>query len=141
MTARLAPAAVLLCALASAQQNDLLIQAMKDEMARTGELSLIAPDRPYLITYSVEDASVFETTATLGGLLNASDNRFRLLSTRVRVGSYDFDNSDYIGSDYYGGVSYGSNQLPVETSYPVFRKELWLATDRAYKTAIDAIAR
>lgn len=141
MTIRFAAAAMLLSALAAAQQNDVLIQAMRDEMGRSRELALIAPDKPYLLRYSVEDAQIFVAVATLGGLLNATDNHLRLLSTRVRVGNYDFDNTNYVGSDYYGGVRYDSSQLPMENNYAALRNDLWLATDRAYKTALDGIAR
>ncbi|HZU25518.1 MAG TPA: metallopeptidase TldD-related protein, partial [Bryobacteraceae bacterium] len=93
------------------------------------------------ISYSAEQGDIFSASATLGGLLSSNDNAVRLLLTRVRVGSPEFDNANYIASDYHAGVRYDSDRLPMEEDYGVLRNRLWLSTDRAYKTAIDAIAR
>src|SRR5579884_601689 len=139
--AAVAAACALACCVAAAQERDVLIQAMKDELARTADLALVAPDKPYLVSYSVEDATAFTVEATLGALVGSNDQHFRVLLTRLRVGDYDFDNTNYVASDYYPGVHYDSGQLPLENNYGVLRNALWLSTDRAYKTAIDAIAR
>jgi hypothetical protein len=59
----------------------------------------------------------------------------------VRVGDYSFDNSNYVLSDYYSGVRYDSDQLPLDNDYTALRRSFWLATDRVYKTAVEAIGR
>ena len=60
---------------------------------------------------------------------------------KVRVGSYTFDNTDHVFSDAYSGGRYDPGNLSLENDYIGFRHVLWLATDRAYKTAAEAIAR
>jgi len=57
------------------------------------------------------------------------------------VGDYAFDNTDHIYSEAYSGSRYDPEQLSLDGDYMGYRHELWLATDRAYKTAEDAIAR
>jgi hypothetical protein len=57
------------------------------------------------------------------------------------VGDYAFDNTNHIYSDAYSGSRYDPEQLPLDSDYMAFRNVFWLATDRAYKTAEDAIAR
>ena len=57
------------------------------------------------------------------------------------MGDYAFDNTNHIYSEAYSGSRYDPDQLSLDSDYMGFRHELWLATDRAYKTAEDAIAR
>ena len=61
-------------------------------------------------------------------------------STEVRVGSYDFDNTGHIFSGVYSGSRYDGN-WPLDDDYANFRNELWLSTDRAFKTAVESMAR
>jgi hypothetical protein len=44
-------------------------------------------------------------------------------------------------SDLYSGTRYDPDRFPLDDNYIAFRRTLWLATDRAYKTAVEAIAR
>jgi TldD protein len=132
---------VLLGFAAFAQQahEDPILKAMGDEMARSRALQLV--DRPYYIQYQVEDIETFSAGATMGALLNASRNKFRVPLIEVRVGDYNFDNTNHIYSSYYGGARYDPSQWPVDDRYTVLRRYLWLATDRAYKTAIEGYSR
>ena len=59
----------------------------------------------------------------------------------MRVGNYNFDNTNHVYSDAYAGSRYDPEHLPLENDYRAFRQVFWLATDRAYKTAEEAIAR
>ena len=49
-----------------------------------------------------------------------------------------FDNSNYMYSDLGAGRG---NELPLDDNYSVLRRSFWLATDQAYKGAVEAIAR
>jgi TldD protein len=124
-----------------AASTDVILGAMKDELARARTLSIASLDNPYYIEYSLEDVQTFSVSATLGGLFSTGQNRFRVPRVRLRVGSSDFDNANYLYSDYYSGTRYDSDQLPLDDSYPALRRSFWLATDRAYKTAVEAIGR
>ena len=82
-----------------------------------------------------------EISASLGGLVSMRHDRFRLPEIKVRVGDYKFDNTDYAGSGFHFGTHYDIERFPIENSYPVLRRYLWLATDSAYKSAVEAISR
>ncbi len=125
----------------AAAQSDPVLRAMVDEVNRAKLLSVANLDVPYYIEYSLDDAYNFTATASLGGLLSVSNSRGRLPITRVRVGDYKFDNTNYLYSDYFSGSRYDPENLSLDDNYGVLRHSLWLSTDRAYKTAVEAIAR
>ena len=118
-----------------------MLRAMQDELARTRSLRIVNLDPPYYIEYRVEDATAVSVAATLGALITSSQVALRVPTVRIRVGDYKFDNTDHIYSDFYSGARYDSDQLPLENDYLALRQALWLATDRAYKGAEEAIAR
>jgi hypothetical protein len=98
-------------------------------------------DTPYFIEYALHDGENVSVSASLGGLVSARRVRYRLPRIQVRVGNYDFDNTNFVGSDAYSGARYDVDQFPLDNSYPALRYHFWLATDTAYKAAAEAIAR
>lgn len=127
--------------LGDAEGPDPLLRAMRDELNRSRGLKVLSLEAPYFIEYTIEDGDGFEVTASLGGLVSLRHDRFRIPEIRVRVGDYKFDNTDYVGSAYPFGTHYDIERFPVENSYEVIRRFLWLATDSAYKSAVEAISR
>ncbi len=123
------------------QEADPLLRAMQDELQRSLRLRIISLDLPYFIEYRVAEESNYSVSATMGALVAAGQNTLRIPMVRVRVGDYNFDNTNHMFSDAYSGSRYDPDQLPLDDDYMAFRHVLWLATDRAYKTAEDAIAR
>lgn len=126
---------------ASAQDADPILRAMKDEMERSRQLRIVSLDPPYFFEYRIEDTKSYTIAATLGALMATREAGLRIPAVRVRVGDYSFDNTNHIFTDAYAGSRYDPDQLPLENDYIALRQVLWLATDRAYKTAEDAIAR
>jgi hypothetical protein len=122
-------------------EKDPLLRAMKDELHRSRDLRIISLDVPYFIEYRVADESNFSLRASLGALVASGQSTVRLPLVSVRVGDYAFDNTNHIYSEAYSGSRYDPDQLSLDGDYLGFRHALWLATDRAYKTAEDAIAR
>jgi hypothetical protein len=120
---------------------DPVIRAMRDEIARSMKLTVPNLETPYFIQYLMDDAESFTVSATLGGLTGRRHDRFRNLDVAVRVGSYNFDNTNYVGSDVNFGSHYDLERFPLDNSYPVLRRYFWLATDSAYKSAVEAISR
>jgi hypothetical protein len=114
---------------------------MRDELSRSRGLKVLSLESPYFIEYTVEDGDSFAVSASLGGLVSVLHDRFRIPEIKVRVGDYKFDNTDYAGSGYRFGTHYDIERFPLENSYPVMRRFLWLATDSAYKSAIEALSR
>ena len=114
---------------------------MRDELNRSRGLKVLSLEAPYFIEYTIEDGDSFEVSASLGGLVSVRHDRFRVPEIKVRVGDYKFDNTDYVGSGYHFGTHYDIERFPLENSYEVMRRFLWLATDSAYKSAVEAISR
>jgi hypothetical protein len=110
---------------------------MKDEVERSKTLEITGLEKPYFIEYTVEDVRSYSISATLGALLATNTSRNRVPRTRVRVGDYSFDNSNYVLSD--AGSTGG--ELPLDDDYSVLRRNFWLLTDRAFKSAVEVITR
>jgi TldD protein len=121
--------------------DDPVLRAMSDELERSRALRVTDLDKPYFIEYSLEDADVWSATASLGGLIRSQRNRARIPQVNVRVGSYEFDNTGHVYSTYGGGARFDAEQWPLDDDYTALRQSFWLATDRAYKNALEAIAR
>src|SRR6185312_17043751 len=80
-------------------------------------------------------ASAFE-----GGLTNVRASKFRTPAVQVRVGDYEFDNTN-AGPGRGRGASYDLSGFPLDDDPLVIRHYLWLETDSAYKGAVQAIAQ
>jgi TldD protein len=127
-----------LAALLCAQNSpDTLMKAMRDELERSKTLEISSLDKPYFIEYTVEDMRSFSVSASLGGIMTRNSNHMRVPRTRVRVGEYTFDNGNYVFSD----LGIGGGELPLDDNYAVLRRSFWLATDRAFKSGVEAITR
>lgn len=122
-------------------QDDTLLRAMKDEIKRVPSLLRLGLDPPYYTEYRVEDTVSHTIAASLGALIEQGDSAFRIPSVQMRVGNASFDNTDHIYSEAFVGSRFDPPRLPLDDNYLAFRQVFWLATDRAYKTAQEAIAR
>jgi predicted Zn-dependent protease len=116
-----------------AQQDNVETRAMKDEMQRSlKELHLESMDRPYYVAYRIVDSQRKEAVASLGALLISAESQTRILTVTVRVGSYDADSG--------GGSMAEAETLPIDDNYDELRRKLWLATDAAYKKAVEDLS-
>ena len=132
--------------LLSAQQDDVETRALKDEMQRSmKDLHLESMEHPYFISYKITDTDRKEAQASFGSLTASGETRNRVLTVTVHVGSYDFDNSNFNGGGgglaaLLGSLVAGSNSLPVDDNYDELRRKIWLATDAAYKKAVEDLS-
>jgi TldD protein len=126
---------------AQRHENDIVLKAMLDEMERSRALRVTDLDRPYYFEYSLEDADMYSVSAMLGGVISKSHVQARIPRVEVRVGDYDFDNTNHVYSMYYRGARLDPEPWPLDNNYQALRQSLWLATDRAFKMAVEAIAR
>jgi predicted Zn-dependent protease len=116
---------------------------MHDEMQRSMQkLRLEQFDKPYFISYSVVDNDSEEVAATLGSLLSNSENNTRSLQVVVRVGDLTSDSGNFLsmptGPEGMAMLmTAGTMQLPLDDNYNELRRKIWLATDRAYKKALE----
>jgi TldD protein len=118
-----------------AAEDDVLLRALRDELDRSmKELVLEDLPRPYFIRYVVRDENALSITADYGGIVSSDQSRRRVLSTRVRVGSYELDNTN-VGRGGWGAW------LPLEDDYEALRQAIWLASDEDYKRAVETLTR
>src|SRR5437867_11086875 len=128
----------------AAVSSDPVMRAMVDELERSvKELQFKDLDKPYFIQYVILDQDRYRTSATCGALTSSDTSRGRIVQAQVRVGDYDFDNSEFMtGPAFQGpppsGVVSGT---VIENSYDSIRHALWLATDAAYKQSVEQLAR
>jgi TldD protein len=131
-----------MCALAlPADSSDAVLKAMRDELQHSRALDSVNLEKPYFISYTIEEGESFVVTATLGGIVGSSDMRFRIPRVQVRVGDYQFDNTNYAGGGAASGSRYDIERFPIEDQYAVLRRYLWLDTDQTYKAAVETFAR
>lgn len=129
------------CALAVAADPDPVLDAMKTELKRATGLSLNQLDKPYFVSYSIDDIHSWTASAMLGALISANTNTFRVPAVRIRVGDYKFDNTNFAGGGFGGGARYDLRSFPLDDDPLAIRQFLWLATDSAYKGSLQSIAR
>jgi predicted Zn-dependent protease len=146
-------AAVIALAAASAAfaqapaDNDHTLQAMKDEMARAKsrlELKipkLDKPVRPYYIEYRLLDMDIREVVAEYGALVTSAHNRSRVMNVSARVGDYKLDSSNFISEDGFRGFIGPSGTVGIDRDYDSLRQDLWIATDQAFKEAVETYSR
>ena len=120
--------------------EDIVLRAMREEMDRSRQLRTAGLDVPYFIEYKLEDQESYSIGASLGGLLTARQMHLRVPAVQVRVGSYDLDNTNHLYAGAGGGARYDRDTWPLDDSLQAFRQNLWLATDRAYKSAVEAFS-
>jgi hypothetical protein len=136
-----AGAAAGLAAVALAAQPDAVFDAMQAELKRSMTLTLNQLDKPYYLSYSVDDEHSWSASAALGGLVSSNSGDYRVPRLRIRVGDYKFDNTNWTGSNA-AGPRYNLQSFPIEDSNPlVLQQYLWLATDSAFKGSLQSIAR
>src|SRR3954452_4029417 len=116
--------------------EDVQLRAMADELARARTLQLSNLDKPYFVQYTVSDTEQFVAAASLGGLTQSNLVHVRTPRLQVRVGGYEFDNTNSV---YSGSVRFGL--FPLDDNYQAMRSSLWLATDALYKNSADQITR
>jgi predicted Zn-dependent protease len=122
--------------------EDVLDRAMRDELARSVEkLRMEGLDKPYFIAYRVMDRSGQNVGATFGSLIARSQFHSRFLAVELRVGQYTLDNTNFISSASFGRRPAGTTLLPLDDDYNELSRHIWLATDAAYKSALEELSQ
>lgn len=123
--------------------NDALTRAMRDELARSiQQLRLDTLPKPYFIAYRVSESDGQGASGRLGSLVGTNDGRgVRFFQVEMRVGDYAFDNTNYFGAGFMPSAFVGFGQLPLDDDYQELRRQIWLATDAAYKQALEALSQ
>lgn len=123
-----------------AQQKDSLLVIMQREMAREVQALSKAPVPPYFIDYRVNDVEIALVTSSFGSLNRSDLGRTRMLTTHVRVGDYQVDNTHPLEnetSDFDIGGGYRADFIPVDDNAKAVSVQLWSATQQNYKAALE----
>ncbi len=116
----------------SVDGNDPMLRAMQTELDRE-KANLVLPgmQRPYFIEYRLDDLNTYEAVANYGALTQEQENHQRVVRVTVRIGDYASDSSNSRGD----GVV---ELAPTDDNPMALRYALWVATDAAYKNALQA---
>jgi TldD protein len=129
------------------QEKDHTLQAMRDEMARSkSRLELKIPGtnqpvKPYYIEYRLLDLDVRQVVAEFGALMTTAHTRTRFMDVEARVGDYHNDSSNYIGEEGFRGFIGSTGSVGIDRDYNSLRQDLWIATDQAFKEAVETYSR
>jgi len=121
--------------------DDAVFRALADELARAKTLSMPKLDKPYHVGAFANDRESWGASASFGSIASEGGGKTASISTNVRVGSPDLDQtnfSDQFSFSFGGGFGGGA---PVEPDYDALRQALWLDFDSTYKGATEAIAK
>ena len=149
---RLAAILFALCAAPAAfaqapADNDQTMRAMRDEMARSkSRLEIQIPQadkpvRPYYIEYRLLDMDIREVVAEYGALISANRNRSRVMNVAARVGGYKLDNSGFLSDEGFRGFIGPTGTVGIDRDYDSLRQDLWIASDQAFKEAVETYSR
>lgn len=132
--AKAAPASGATAAAHAAAKGDPLLEALLMELDRsTATLKMDQVQRPYYLEYRVHDVEDFNTEAAFGALREDQRTHLRVLRVVVRLGSYKQDS-------FYGQGVGNASILTTDNDMVALRRQIWLLTDEAYKSAADAYA-
>ncbi len=114
--------------------SDPVIQAMREELGRSkSQVKMENVSAPYYIEYRLSDVTEYNAEAAFGALRQNQRSHARGVRVVVRVGNYK--------QDSYYGPGIGVVDLgPLDNDATALRRQLWMATDRAYKMASEALA-
>lgn len=121
-------------------QSDPLVNILKAEMVREMDQLKKAPVPPYYLDYRVVDIEFANITGSFGSIIEENQDHSRVLSLRLKVGDYTFDDSHPVNErnmNYRGGGA-GQAILPVDNDATAISFQLWKTTSNKYE---DALAR
>jgi TldD protein len=116
-----------------------VLDAIAEEMNRASQsMEIPGAPPPYLIQYKVTEVEVNDVVASLGSVTDKKDRHFVQLQSWVHVGDYQNDNTNYYipRTDIDGSAAIS---LPVEADPRTARRATWLATDQAFKEALQQL--
>jgi TldD protein len=117
-----------------AAKGDALFEALLTELDRSkAQLKMDQVQAPYYIGYRVNDVDEFNAEAAFGALRESQRSHLRVIRVVVRIGDYKQDS-------FYGQGMGAASILPLDDDPIALRRQIWLLTDEAYKSAANAYA-
>ena len=120
--------------------QDPVITIISDELNR--EFTRLSEENypPYYLSYRVDEIYSTAIESTFGSLTQSDDFKGRILTTTVKVGSYELDNTHELENGFkINNTSYSFGTIfPFENNYNALKQAIWRVTDRAYKNAVSS---
>ncbi|MCH7840267.1 MAG: hypothetical protein IID38_08545, partial [Planctomycetes bacterium] len=118
----------------AAAEDDVMMRAMVDELDRSmKQLVIEGLPKSYFIQLTAEDRTTFVLSAAYGGLQRTNQRRVRTIKSRIRVGSYRLDNTNF------GRGAGRAGLLPLDDDYTALRQAIWLVLDEDYKRSVETL--
>ncbi len=122
-----------------------LFGAMRAELTRaTRQLKLPSAPAPYYVAYWLVDENERSVEATLGAVVSDELTRDCFIKVELRVGTRESDNSNLalaVSTDGDPVSDSAPTAVTVDDDADAIRRDLWLATDGAYKDAVAALEK
>lgn len=116
-------------------QDQIVFQAMTDEMNRNLDSLERDENKPFYISYSLSTSKVQTVNAVFGSLTNADEKIVRGWNSRVMVGDYLMNDENY-SDDQNLDVAYLSYpSIPLKDDYLAIRRFFWIATNNIFEEA------
>lgn len=128
---------------AGGADDDPVLRALTDEVARYSQLSVKGLEKPYYTLAAVADNDTFEVRTSFGAVVSRYRTGHASSFARVRVGSPSLDNTNFggTGARFPMAMGHGASQVPWDRDYAATRQALWLDLDREYKRAAEEFAK
>lgn len=119
-----------------------VMRAMRAELDRSMRDLGRQDQPPYFLSYAVTEVRTTHLAASFGSLTSDQHLVQRVLDTDLRVGSHAMDNTRSIrGVAFEMGRGGRNVPLPLNDDSLAIRATLWLATDKAYKEAVERLGK
>jgi len=92
---------------------------------------------PYFMGFRLSETQTYMIGASFGSLIADDYNRGRMVSSEIRIGSYELDNTHPLDKMGYGFSGRSVQQLPVDDSILPITNALRECADAAYKSALE----
>jgi TldD protein len=120
--------------------QDPVINIISDELNR--EFTRLSEENypPYYLSYRVDEISSTIIESTFGSLTQSDDYKGRILTTTIKVGSYELDNTHELKNGFnINNLSHSFGTVfPLENNNNALKQAIWRVTDRAYKNAVSS---
>ena len=130
------------CLAGQSDSREIIIGAMKKELQRSmKKLKMEEFESPYFMSYWIKEEHSISISGKFGSVTSNSERKRRSVYVEVRVGDYEFDNTERKSGRYdfssFGLIPMSSYTVPLEDDEISIRSVLWYLTDMKYKEALD----
>lgn len=116
--------------------NSIIWKALEDEIRRDMDsLHTVDGPKPCFISASLEDMYSISVKSSLGGTLQADENKTRSWGCRLLVGSYKLNDENFTGLDNGDPTEFQPDNLPLDNDYYGIRRTFWAGLDQTYRSA------